>query len=653
MAFDILFSPIAVGARKLRNRIVHTATVTGLGKDRAVTERLIAYHAARAEGGAGMIVTELMNVHPTSSGAPILVSLHDEGNLAGLARWAAAVEGAGCRLVGQLGHIGRQQLWGLDSVPRGASAQPEALYWNSARPLAEDEIPGIVAGYAESAERLKRAGFSGVELHGAHGYLIAQFLSPACNDRTDGYGGSFEGRTRFMREVMAAVLAACGDDFIVGIKLPADERVPGGIDPDEAERIARAAAAEGVLDYLSFSQGAFGPDFDTHLPDMHYPPRPFLPLHARLRAAAGGLPVIGLGRIESADAAEAALAGGACDMVGFSRLLISDADWPRKTEAGRTGDIRACTFCNYCWGEIHAGKPIRCFQNPVLASAGEAGWQPPPAGQKKRVVVVGAGPAGLEAAWIAAARGHAVTLFSGSPEPGGAARLEACLPGRAEVAKTTEFQHRKAAEAGAAFRFGETATLQAVMDCRPDEVILAAGSRMRRPPALADEAEALDLRTAVADLVAAGADRAPSPGTAVLLDMDQTPALYGAVELLAARFARVVLLTPAAENARSVNLMSRMGVERRLALLGIDVRRLTEPVARAGDRVTCRHVITGAETAIEDVALLTYATPRAVRDGLTEELGQAGIPTTLIGDCLLPRDAASAIHDGHHAALAL
>ena len=254
MALDTLFSPITIGHRELRNRIAHAATVTGLGQARGVTDRLVAYHRARAEGGAAMIVTELLNVHPTSTGAPILVSAHDEANLADFTRWADAVESAGCRLIGQLGHIGRQQLWGLDSVPRGASAQPEALYWNTARPLAEEDISEIVAGYAESAERLKRAGFSGVELHGAHGYLIAQFLSPACNDRSDGYGGSFEGRIRFMREVLVAVRDACGPGFIVGIKLPADEKLPGGIDPDEAARIARAAAAERVLDYLSFSQ---------------------------------------------------------------------------------------------------------------------------------------------------------------------------------------------------------------------------------------------------------------------------------------------------------------------------------------------------------------------------------------------------------------
>ena len=182
-------------------------------------------------------------------------------------------------------------------------------------------------------------------------------------------------------------------------------------------------------------------------------------------------------------------------------------------------------------------------------------------------------------------------------------------------------------------------------------MILATGSGMRWPPALAEGAEAVDLRSAVAAL--AESDAPPSPGIAVLLDMDQTPAVYGAVELLAERFARVVLLTPAPENARFVNLMSRMGVERRLALLGVDVRRLTEPVARTGDRVTCRHVITGAETVIEDVALLTYATPRAARGELADDLAGAGVPVTLIGDCLLPRDAASAIHDGHRAVLSL
>ncbi len=651
MPFEALFSAIAVGPVRLRNRVVHAATVTGLGRARQPTEALIAYHGERAKGGAGMIVTELLNVHPTSSGAPILVSAHDEGNLAGFQRWAEAVEGAGCRLVGQLGHIGRQQLWGLDSVPVGASARPEPLYWNAARPLAEDEIPGIVAGYAESAERLKRAGFSGVELHGAHGYLIAQFLSPACNDRNDGYGGSLKGRTRFMREVLAAVRAACGGGFVVGIKLPSDERTPGGIDADEALRIARVAAETGVPDYLAFSQGSFGPAFDSHLPDMHYPPRPFLPLHRRLRAVAGGLPTVGLGRFESAEAAEVALAAGDCDVVGLSRVLISDAAWPRKTQEGRAGDIRACTYCNYCWGEIHAGKPIRCFQNPELATAGEAGWRPPRADARKHVAVIGAGLAGLEAAWVAAARGHAVTLFSTSPAVGGAARIEALLPGRAETALTAEFQYAQAKAAGAVFRLGEAATVEAVRACGADVAVLATGSRILRPPTLEGAPDAQDARAAAAAL--AGRDGPPEAGAAVLLDMDQTLPVYALATLLARRFQRVVLLTPAPEIARFVNLMSRMGVDRRLAECGVEVRRSTDAVAYDAGIVHCRHSLTGEASEIADVALLAYAAPRAPRNELAEALSAAGIPVHRAGDCLLPRDAASAIHDGHRIALAL
>ncbi len=648
MPYDTLFSPIELGARSLRNRIVHVATVTALGRERRVTDRLIAYHRARAEGGAGMIVTELLNVHPTSRAAPILVSGDDEANFDGFKRWADAVESAGCRLVGQLGHVGRQQLWGLDSVPVSASSQPDGLYWNTARPLAEDEIPAIIAGYRDTALRLQRAGFSGVELHGAHGYLIAQFLSPACNDRTDGYGGDFARRTRFMREALAAVRDACGRDFIVGIKLPADEKVRGGIDPDEALRIAAVAAETDTLDYLAFSQGTFGPAFDSHLPDMHYPPRPFLALHGRMRAAAGGLPVMGLGRFDTAAAAEAALAEGTCDLVGFSRMLISDAAWPDKVRQGREADLRVCTYCNHCWGEIAMGRPIRCFQNPELGADDEADWRPPPAAAPKRVTIVGAGLAGLEAAWVAAARGHQVTLFGAQDAVGGAARLEAALPGRADVAKTIVFQRAKCAEGGVELRLGTEATADDVLASEPDTIVIATGAAMRAPPSLAAGSDALSLRA----LVARPAD-GQSPGTAVLFDMDQTLATYAGAELLADRYQRVILLTPAAEIARPINLMSRMGVDRRLAERGIEIMRLTEPIAWRAGTVTTRHVITGAEAQIDDVAQLVYATPRAPRAALADALADAPVPVHRIGDARLPRDPASAIHEGHRLALSL
>ena len=230
MAFDHLFSPLEVGAQRLRNRVVHVATVSGYGAGRKVTDRLITYHANRAKGGCAMIVTELLNVHPTSLGSPILVSAHDEGNLDGFKRWAEAVEREDCRLLGQLGHVGRQQLWGPEQIPVSATDKPDRLYWNVAHRLATDEIPEIVAAYVDAADRLRRAGFSGVELHGAHGYLIAQFLSPASNDRDDAYGGDRNGRMRFAREIIAGIRETCGTEFILGIKLAADEKIAGGID---------------------------------------------------------------------------------------------------------------------------------------------------------------------------------------------------------------------------------------------------------------------------------------------------------------------------------------------------------------------------------------------------------------------------------------
>lgn len=638
-----LFSEITIGRRKLRNRIAFPATLANYAQRHAVTDRMIDFYRARAEGGAGMIITEGLSVHESSMPQPAVVTLFDDANFDGLQRLAAAVESNDCRLVGQLWHVGRQQLWNPVAAPVGVSEQPDALSWTVPHVLTIDEIRTIVDGYAAGARRLQQAGFSGAELHGAHGYLITQFLSPWSNTRTDIYGGDLEGRTRFVREIMEAIRSEVGSDFILGLKMPGDEGVKGGIDPDEAERILKRLRPIGRLDYIAFSQGNFGLSLEDHVPDMHYPRGPFLDIHKRLRASADGLPIMAVGRVVSAEHADAVVASGTADLVAMSRALVSDAALPLKARTGRVADIRPCIFCNVCWAEIHAGKPMACIHNPRLALPDEVSWQPVRVTKKRRVTVVGAGVGGLEAAWVAASRGHQVTVLGASSQAGGKARLEASLPGRHETALVYQHQLAKAAEFGVRLELGRQADLSAVLATHPDAVVLATGSRMRRPATLEAGSEGgVSLRDYLAD---PASHAQAAGGTAVLFDHDHSAAVYAAADQLAKNFARVVLVTPRLQLARSVAYVSTIGIYRRLYSQHVEIILGAVPVRFEAGVFTHANVFTGERSAIGNVALFTYATPRLVNDELAAGLREAGVPTHLVGDCFSPRAAMAAIHE--------
>ena len=645
-----LFSEIEVGARTLRNRIALPATLTNFGAGNRITERWIDFLAERARGGCGLVVTEIVAVDPEALAHGAIVTGYEDANDPGFERVAEEVHAAGACILGQLWHPGRQQLWHPTRSPAGVSDQPDALSWTVPRVMTTQECARLVDAYVAAARRLARCGFDGVELHGAHGYLITQFLSPWSNTRTDGYGGDLDGRTRFVREIAERIRNACGESFIVGFKMPADEGVEGGIDVEEATRITERLAGTGAFDLFAYGQGNFSLSLENHVPDMHFRPGHFIDLHRRMREVSGGIPVMALGKVGTPELAERIVAEGYGDLVGMTRAQVSDAAFANKAREGREDEIRPCIFDNFCWGQVHAGKPIAELHNPYLGERGEADRRPIPTSRPRKVVVVGAGPAGLEAAWIAAARGHEVHLLGAGSSVGGKLRLEACLPGHGEVVKVIDYQLRMAERHGVRLVPGRRADEAAVRALAPDALVLATGAKMRRPRWAWSNTVLAISTVELAERI--GTPAAPSGRTAVLFDHDHTAPTYAVAEALAESHEQVVLLTPRTRIAEAVNHCSALGVHRRLYGLDVEIVTATEPVEiREDGEVRCRNVFSGHEGTIEEVDTVVYATPKRVEDSLVRPL--ADLSPTLIGDCLSPRNLSTAIHEGHAAGISV
>jgi 2,4-dienoyl-CoA reductase-like NADH-dependent reductase (Old Yellow Enzyme family) len=649
-----LFAPFELAGRPLKNRIVHASMNTHMAHDTRVTEQLIRYHAARARGGAAMIVTEPISM-ARHQNVPYRARAWNDDNLDGLKRWAHAVESEDCRLLGQLQDPGRgRHNTGIGSDAIGASALPDDLSWLVPRALGVDEIHAMIEDFAGSAARLQRCGFSGVEISAGHGHLFHQFLSPWSNARTDEYGGDWEGRTRFLAELIAALRSACGNSFILGLKLPGNDYVRGGIGPAEAAIVAALLTRSGDVDYVCFAQGTHGLQLERHLPDAHGPRVPYRPLFRELRSSVPGVPLVALGRITEPEEAQAILAAGEAELIGLGRPILSDAAWPLKAAQGRSREIRRCAWCNICWDTINTHlKPIACVNNPRVAEADEADWWPPPAAARRRVVVVGAGVAGLEAAWIAAARGHAVTVFGRSADAGGKLRLHSLLPGSEPLSGIYEYQLVAARKAGARLELGVAADVADVLGLKPDIVVLATGSTMLPPPLLPAESRDAglvpDLRSAAAALVGQTARRS---GTAVVFDMDHTEGTYAAAELLRALYDRVVVMTPRESIAQRVSLVARQGVQRRCHEQRIETMVFAEPVwgQSFGEAKLEYASVFGRDSGvIPAVAFFAYSTPRVPDDSLAAPLRAAGIDVRLAGDCRAPRGLLAATADGHAA----
>jgi 2,4-dienoyl-CoA reductase-like NADH-dependent reductase (Old Yellow Enzyme family) len=533
-------------------------------------ERLGRYLADRARGGAGVIIAGQAQIHPsTAYQMPNNAVAWREEAVPHFRRLTEQVRAHGALAFLQLAHNGGVNQGPWSKLPAWAPSDV-ANSLEPPKPLEHAEIAELIDFFARSARHAAAGGFDGIEIHGAHGYLIHEFLSPRHNRRTDQYGGSLENRLRFAVEVLTAVRAAVGPSVAVGLRLVGDEEVgDGGLTAADAAEIGTRLEQRGLVDFLDVSVGVSGIGMVRPL----YVPHECGVYAARaVKAAVQHVPVFAVHRILSPEEADAIVARGDADAINVVRALIADPEWAAKAARGESATIRKCTGCNQgCYGNLTLGVPVTCVTNPAVGRDAQLGLGTlTPAARPKHVVVVGGGPAGLEAAWVAAARGHRVTLLERGGELGGKIRLAQRLPGRGELADFADWRAAECVRQGVDVRLRSDGTVESVLALAPDAVVVATGGR-------------------ASTTAAAKGPPMPVPGSAQDFVLDHEVALQRADTL----GRRVVILDV-------VGHIEAIGLGELLAQQGTDVTVVTPfPLPICLDRET-----------------LGYALPRAVRAGM-------------------------------------
>jgi len=477
--YSVLFQPIEIGGMWLKNRLVVPPMGTGFAnEDGTVSERLIQYHETRARGGFGLIILEVTAVDGVEGkGSTHQLSIYDDRFIPGLRRLVERVHNVGAKVGLQLYHPGRVTSPAVigGRQPVGPSPIPDPIWRQPTRELTVEEIEKVVEAFAQGARRAKEAGFDMVELHGAHGYLISQFMSAYANKRTDEYGGGFEGFIRFPVEIVRRIRQLLGPDFPISFRISSEERVPDGRTLPESIEMAKRLVQEGV-NVLHVSIGVMESSAFTSAPPDMEPG-----FNAEAAAAfkkALPVPVIAVGRIHDPDVATDIIRSGRADMVAIGRQSLADPEWPNKVVAGRIDDIVRCLSCNEgcIEGIAYWGRPsITCVQN--LALGREAEYAAPRAPRQKKVVIAGGGPAGLEAARTAALWGHRVTLYEKEKALGGQVNI-AVIPPTKEIYKEVVRSRTKAIkELGVEVHLAEELTLDKIKQISPDVLIVATGSK--------------------------------------------------------------------------------------------------------------------------------------------------------------------------------
>ena len=538
---DPLLEPFRLKHLELRNRIFSSAHEPAYSDAGMPTERYRLYHVEKARGGIGMTMTAGSAVVAEDS-PPAFGNLHayDDAIVPWIRELTDAVHEAGAAVMIQLTHLGRRTGWGQDDWLPVVAPSPlrEPAHRAVPKEAEEWDIDRIIGRYADAAERMRAGGMDGIEIE-AYGHLFDQFLSPLTNRRTDLYGGSEENRMRFGLEVLRAIRRRVGDTFIVGIRIAVDETIPGGIDAAAGLRILHRFETDGLIDFVNVIRGHIAKDADLVakvIPIHGMPSAPHLEFCAQVREATS-LPVLHAAKIDDLATARFAIAEGKVDLVGMTRAHIADPHIVRKLVAGREAEIRPCVGATYCLDRIYEAGEALCLHNAATSREATMPHVIGRADRQRRVVVIGAGPAGLEAARVAGERGHAVTVFEAMPWAGGQVRLAARNPRRRDLLGLVEWRVAELARLGVETRYDSYADADTVLDRAPDLVIVATGGLPQF-----SELEA------GGDLVVSGWEVLSgevAPGARVVMfDDNGTHSALSAAEFIARSGAQLEIVTP-------------------------------------------------------------------------------------------------------------
>jgi mycofactocin system FadH/OYE family oxidoreductase 2 len=647
--YQHLLSPLRVGPLTVQNRVVFSAHLTNYAHDGMPTEQHAAYYAARAAGGAGLIVTEEHSTHVTDWPYEKLIHGFDPRVVPGYRRITDAVHAHGVPILAQLNHNGGQASSMFSRLPVWApSPVPDPLFREVPKALEPHEIRSVVDGYALVAEHCVAGGFDGVELQCSHSSIVRGFLSPATNQRTDAYGGPLANRARLLLEVVAAVRAVLGPSRALGVRLCGDELIEGGTTIDEAVEVARMCDATGMVDYVNTSIGVATATLYMIEASMQVPPGYAMFIPSAIREAVS-IPVVGVGRFKDPLQADRAIAAGQADLIGVVRGQIADPDFVRKARAGAASDIRTCLSCNQeCVGRMGLNRWLGCIENPRTGR--EAVPLPAPRRRSLRVLVVGGGPGGLQAAVTAAERGHHVTLFERSERLGGQVALAASVPSRAEILDLTRNLVAAAQRTGVDVKTSYAVDADLLLSEAPDVVVLATGAVPSRPWWAGDVERVVDVRDVLEG-------RAVPTGRVVVVDDLGFHQATSVAELLADRGCSVEVVTPGMVVGQDLGITLdletwNVKAEAKGVTQRTDVVPMGASVVDGAVQLQLQHHPTGTDVVVT-CDWVVCAVQQQADDALWHALQDAPFEVHRVGDCLAPRRAHAAVVEGHRVAVSL